>query len=85
MAHDAVVALRAVKAAFLAVVRAAMHVVLDAIGKGEPAPHCCQVDEAIEVDPLAAIRGPGLPAIRFTNAASLDCLLEGSEVLASHF
>jgi hypothetical protein len=79
------VALRAVEAAFLAVVGAAMDVIFDAIGKREPAPHRWQVDEAIEVDPLVAIRGPGLSAIRFANAASLDRLFDGSEMLANHF
>jgi len=77
-------ALRAHQASFLAVVRAAVLMLLDALSQHKTAPHRFRINVAIKVNPLPAIQRPGLSAESFANSPCKHRLLNCSEVLASH-
>lgn len=55
VAHDGVLAAFADKAGFLAVVCAAVDVVFDEVGECEALAEEGEVEDAVEVDPLAAV------------------------------
>lgn len=76
--------LRAHETSLLAIVRAAVHMFLNTLGQYKPALHRLRLDEAIKVNPLSAIKRPGLPAERLANSLREDSLLKWSEVLTGH-
>jgi len=63
------------KATLLAVVRASMKMLVNAISQGEPTAHGLSIDEAIEVNPFSTIHRPGLPAESLTNSTRQNRLL----------
>ena len=83
-AHKGVVAGGADEAAFFAVVSATVDVIVDAVGQGGGLSHGCQVEVAIEIDPLAAVGGPGRAAEGLANAAGQDGLFQRVEMFAGH-
>ena len=72
------------EATFLAIMRAAVGVDLDARGKRHGFADGVGINIAIEINPFAAIERPGFAAKGFGNAARDDGLFERLQVLAGH-
>lgn len=83
-AHDRVVARGANETRFLAVVRAEMVVVDDAVGQRNACPDALSIEPTGKVYPLAAVAGPGAAAKGLRNVAGGEGLLEFNKVLAGH-
>lgn len=83
-AHNGVVTLHTHKAGFLAVVRAAMLVILHAVGKRKALSQRSKIQVASEIDPLATIARPCLTAERHTHAGREERSFEFGEMFADH-
>ena len=83
-AHHGIVALAADKAGFLPVVRAAVLMGDDAVGKLEKSANGRSIEIASEVNPLATVARPGPAAIRDGDVRLKKQLLELGEMRAKH-
>src|SRR5215471_16302781 len=83
-AHDRVPVDRADEPPLLPVVRAPMLVVDDARLEREPLPQLLDLQDAIEVNPLAAIPRPGRAAEQDGPPLPQELLLDRPQVLADH-
>src|SRR5262245_45344710 len=75
---------RAFESAFLAVVRAAMDVLMDAVGKLNSLAHGLCVDETSEIDPFPTVFRPSLSSECDGNFPGNYRLFQRSQVLARH-
>lgn len=82
--HNTVVALGADETSFAAIVGASVLVVLHASVKFQSFAQRFEVENAVEVDPFAAVMRPGLAAIGFLHITLQKFLFELLKMLAHH-
>lgn len=84
MSHYTVIAEIAHQTSLLAIVSAAMLMIRDAIGENKLLANLFEIEIAIDVNPLAAIARPRLPAIGFAHSGGMDRLFKFLKVDTKH-